>query len=63
MYHRLALRLVDGHCESEADRELTTGKRDVEVLIGRLNVHSGNEDNISSMFTRYPRCGTATHAA
>jgi hypothetical protein len=33
MYHRLALRLVDGYGESEMNRELMTGKRDVEVLI------------------------------
>jgi hypothetical protein len=28
-----------------------TGKRNVKVLIGRLYVHSGNEDDVSCMFS------------
>jgi hypothetical protein len=50
-YNRLALGLVDGHCKSKVDRKLTAGKRDMEVLIGRLDIHSGNKNKFSSMFT------------
>jgi hypothetical protein len=45
------LGLVDGHCKSQANGELTAGKWNVKILIGRLDVHSGNEDNVSCMFT------------
>ena len=50
MCNGLALGLVDGHCKSKTNGELTVGKRNVEVIIGRLDIHSGNEDNVSCKF-------------
>ena len=44
---RLTLWLVDGHCKSQTNRELTTWKRDVQVSIRWLYWNPWDEDDLS----------------